>query len=187
MDNTWLRRRKILSDGRFIGTPNWLFSIVAKRWRWERFTSQMSIDPVDILLHKVLSAPSFGCCWKQAIRSAYWPILRNEPKRTLWHSMHWNMYHFLIYNCAYRIKDAFLRFIQSGQYGDPMGHTVILLKIVQTVLHINFWTSLSASYSNLGHNLLRLLYFTPAMNFRINYNILSTLWIWNITVIHGDW
>ena len=47
----------------------------AKRWRWERFTSQISTATLDILLHKALSALSFGRNKKQPFDSAYGSIL----------------------------------------------------------------------------------------------------------------
>ena len=61
----------------FRGNSNRFLSITAKRWRWERFTSYESSN---ILLHKPLSAPSFGRSWKQLIGPLFLhtiPILKN--------------------------------------------------------------------------------------------------------------
>ena len=57
-----------LSRNNQIGALNRLFLIASKRCHWDRFSSQMSTGPVDILQHTVLSAPSFGRNWKQPIR-----------------------------------------------------------------------------------------------------------------------
>ena len=46
---------------------NWLFTIAAKRWH---FASEMSTRPVNILLRKTMTAPSFDRR-KQPIASAY--------------------------------------------------------------------------------------------------------------------
>ena len=43
-----------------IGTQNQLFSIAAKRWRWERFCSNMLELLLELLWGKTLSAPSMS-------------------------------------------------------------------------------------------------------------------------------
>ena len=61
-----------------IDNDNQLFSKVAKRWRWEYFSSWMSTEFVCILPRNSLSAPSFGRYWKQLIRSPYWKVEINR-------------------------------------------------------------------------------------------------------------
>ena len=80
--------------------PNHLSSIATKMWDWERVTSYIFTRPVDKFLHKALSAPSIGRCWKQLIFKAINSCLAsccrdrldlfNLTNKKKFSFMHWN-------------------------------------------------------------------------------------------------
>ena len=73
---------RVIQISKAIKNSNQLFSIAANRWRWKRFTLWMSTGTVDLLLHKALSATSFGRFWKQFIGSPYIAMISTFQSET---------------------------------------------------------------------------------------------------------